>query len=125
MYEKREEEHGWMLDLYRHWGLEGDAASMEIVQRRYIERLVGCIENVCNPACDLSVTKKLELIEDMITSDRAQLAVTIAQPRSRMMRVMLAPIKSKNVRLAYREGRVISFVKSHNTKMFVTLKARR
>lgn len=125
MYEKREEEHGWMLDLYRHWGLEGDAASMEVVQRRYIERLVGCIENVCNPACDLSVTKKLELIEDMITSDRAQLAVTIAQPRSRMMRVMLAPIKSKNVRLAYREGRVISFVKSHNTKMFATLKARR
>jgi glycosyltransferase EpsJ len=42
-----------------------------------------------------------------------------------MMRVMLAPIKSKNVRLAYREGRVISFVKSHNTKMFATLKARR
>ena len=125
MYEKREEEHGWMLDLYRHWGLEGDAASMEVVQRRYIERLVGCIENVCNPACDLSVTKKLELIEDMITSDRAQLAVTIAQPRSRMMRVMLAPIKSKNVRLAYREGRMISFVKSHNTKMFATLKARR
>ena len=38
MYDKREEEHGWMLDLYRHWGLEGDPASMEMVQRRYIER---------------------------------------------------------------------------------------
>ena len=34
MYEKREEEHGWMLDLYEHWGLAGDPASVEMIQRR-------------------------------------------------------------------------------------------
>ena len=125
LYQKREEEHGWMLDLYRYWGLDGDPASMEVVQRRYIERLVGCIENVCNPSCELPATKKIELIDQMISSDRAQLAVEIAQPRSRMMRTMLVPIKTKNAQLAYHEGRFISFVKSHNTKVFATLKARR
>ena len=114
-----------MLDLYRYWGLDGDPASMEVVQRRYIERLVGCIENVCNPSCELPATKKIELIDQMISSDRAQLAVEIAQPRSRMMRTMLVPIKTKNAQLAYHEGRFISFVKSHNTKVFATLKARR
>lgn len=125
MYEKREEEHGWMLDLYRHWGLEGDPVSMEVVQRRYVERLIGCIENVCNPSCDLPAAEKVSLIEQMITSDRAQLAVELAQPRSRMMRTMLVPIKNKNAQLAYHEGRFISFVKTHNTKMFATLKSRR
>ena len=125
MYQKREEEHGWMLDLYRYWGLDGDPVSMEVVQRRYIERLVGCIENVCNRSCKLPTHEKLSQIEQMITSDRAQLAVAVAQPRSKMMSVMLAPIKAKNVWLTYREGRFISFVKSHNTKMFATLKARR
>ncbi len=125
MYEKREEEHGWMLDLYRHWGLEGDTTSMEVVQRRYIERLVGCIENVCNSSCELSVSEKLALIEQMITTERAQLAVELARPRSRMMRTMLVPIKKQNAKMAYREGRIISFVKSHNTKVFATLKARR
>ncbi len=125
MYEKREEEHGWMLDLYRHWGLEGDPASMEVVQRRYIERLIGCIENVCNPACKLSTKEKLTQIETMITSDRAQLAVATAHPRSRMMRTMLMPIKARNARLAYQEGVFISFVKRHNTKVFATLKANR
>lgn len=125
MYQKREEEHGWMLDLYHHWGLDGDPASMEVVQRRYIERLVGCIENVCDPQCDWAAGKKLAEIEKMITSDRAQLAVNIAQPRSAMMRAMLAPIKARNARLAYQEGRIIAFVKNHNTHLFATLKANR
>jgi glycosyltransferase EpsJ len=125
MYEKREEEHGWMLDLYHHWGLDGDAASMEVIQRRYIERLIGCIENVCNPACKLPTKEKLALIDTMITSDRAQLAVATAHPRTRMMRTMLVPVKARNARLAYQEGLFISFVKRHNTKVFATLKANR
>lgn len=125
LYEKREEEHGWMLDLYRHWGLDGDTACMEMIQRRYIERLIGCIENVCNPACTLSTKEKVEQIDAMITSDRAQLAVIAAHPRSRMMKLMLAPIRSKHARLAYREGTFISYVKRHNTKLFATLRANR
>ena len=125
MYDKREEEHGWMLDLYEHWGLSGDPTSMEMIQRRYIERLVGCIENVCNPQCALSTREKKRLISEMISSERAQLAVTIARPKSRMMKVMLAPIKAQNVEVTYREGTFISLVKRRNTKLFATLKARR
>ena len=125
MYDKREEEHSWMLDLYAHWGLDGDAASMEMVQRRYAERLVGCIENVCNPKCALSRAEKLAEIDRMITTDRAKVAVAVAEPRSRMMRLMLEPIRKGNARLAFREGSFISFVKRHNTKVFATLKARR
>ena len=125
LYEKREEEHGWMLDLYRHWGLDGDPLCMEMIQRRYIERLVGCIENVCNPACSLSTREKLSQIEMMICSDRAQLAVATARPRSRMMKTMLVPIKAKNAWLALREGQIISYVKRHNTRIFATLKANR
>ena len=125
MYQKREEEHGWMLDLYHHWKLDGDPTSMEVVHRRYVERLVGCIENVCNPSCDMSRSQKIQTIEQMITSERAQIAVAIAQPNSRMMQTMLLPIKMQNATMAYNEGRIISFVKSHNTKMFATLKARR
>ena len=125
IYEKREEEHGWMLDLYEHWGLAGDPASVEMIQRRYIERLVGCIENVCDPSCTLTRAEKLAQVERMISSERAQLAVSIAKPRSRMMRLMLVPVRRRDARLALAEGSVISFVKHHNTKLFATLKANR
>ena len=52
MYQKREDEHGWMLDLYQHWGIQ-DGPSMEMVARRYVERLVGCVENVTNEKCQM------------------------------------------------------------------------
>lgn len=125
MYDKREEEHAWMLDLYDHWGLSGDPASMEMIQRRYIERLVGCIENVCNPQCDLSPKEKRRLIDEMIHTENARIAAAVARPRTKMLQVMIAPIKAGNVELAYREGKLISFVKRRNTKLFATLKANR
>ena len=52
MYEKREEEHGWMETLYQYWGIESDD-SQEFLARRYIERFIGCVENLTNPKCQL------------------------------------------------------------------------
>ncbi len=125
MYEKREEEHEWMLDLLEHWDLTNDPASWEMVQRRYIERLVGCIENVCEPACTLEAEERKELVRQMISSERAQRAVAEAKPRSTMMRVMLWPIRRQDVNLTLNEGRFIAFVKRHNARMFSSLKANR
>ena len=125
LYEKREEEHGWMLDLIEHWGLSTEPKTLEMVQRRYIERLVGCIENVCNKACTLPAREKIRLIKTMISTEQAQLAVRIARPHSRMMAVMLAPIRAKNALLCYAEGRFISRVKSRNAKTFARLKSKR
>ena len=125
LYEKREEEHDWMLDLYCHWELEGDEPSMEMVQRRYIERLVGCIENVCNPKCELPRAEKIDLVRKMIGTDRAQEAVRRARPRSTMMRLMLSPIKAQNALATYQEGCLISLVKRRNTRVFAALKANR
>ena len=87
MYEKREEEDGWMKDLYAYWNVSSPA-SKEFLDRRYIERLVGCVENLTNKNCDLPRRAKLKV-------------------------------------LTYLESNVISYVKSGNTKLFATLKARR
>lgn len=125
MYEKREEEHGWMLDLLEHWSLSQDASSKEMVMRRYVERLIGCIENVCNPAAQLTRAQKIAAIRQMISTPQAQEAVRIARPRSRVMRTLVKPIAKKNAVQAYLEGSFISFVKRRNTRIFATLKARR
>lgn len=124
MYDKREEEHGWMLDLYEHWGVK-TAQTQEFLARRYIERLIGCIENVTNKNCDLPAKEKKAQIREMITSAHAVESVKIAQPASTYMRIMLIPVKWKNTFLTYLEGKMISFVKSRNTKIFAKLKANR
>lgn len=124
MYAKREEEHGWMLDLYKHWNVNSDE-SYEMINRRYIERVIGCIENVTNSACTLSFKEKIQEIKNIITSENVRVSLKIAKPNSLIMKIMLIPVKMKSAFLTYLEGAFISRVKSGNVKLFAKLKANR
>ncbi len=124
MYEKREDEHKWMLELYEYWNIDNEE-SREMLYRRYIERVVGCIENVTNSACTLTTKEKKEQIKNMITSENVRVALKYAKPNSLVMKLMLTPIKLKWTWLTYLEGAFISKVKSGNVKLFAKLKANR
>lgn len=124
MYEKREEEHSWMTDLYSHWNIS-NAEIDEFLSRRYIERIIGCVENVTNKNCTLTTKEKKAEIKKMICTETAQKAVRTAQPKSSYMKILLLPIKWKNVSLLYMMSCYISKVKSGNVKLFAKLKAGR
>ena len=124
MYEKREEEHTWMNDLYAHWNIS-NAEIDEFLARRYIERIIGCVENITNKNCTLTAKEKKAEIKKMICTDTAQTAVRTAVPKSSYMKILLLPIKWKNVSLLYMMSCYISKVKSSNTKLFAKLKAGR
>lgn len=124
MYEKREEEHGWMMDLYKEWHV-GDAASTEMIARRYVERFIGCVENITNPKCELNDKEKRQEIKKMLANPRVSKMVKIAKPRSAYMKIMLLPIKWKSTFLTYLEAKVITYVKTKNTKLFTKLKVGR
>lgn len=125
MYDKREEEHSWMTDLYfNHWNIK-NAEIDEFLARRYIERIIGCVENVTNKNCTLTTKEKKAEIKKMICTETAQQAVRTAQPKSSYMKILLLPVKWKNVNLLYMMSCYISKVKSSNTKLFAKLKAGR
>lgn len=124
MYEKREEEHGWMLSLYEHWGVDSKE-SKEMIYRRYIERVIGCVENVTNSACTLTSKEKSQQISKMINSKTTREALKIAEPNSTVMKLMLIPVKMRSTALTRLEGAFISKVKSGNVKLFAKLKANR
>lgn len=124
MYQKREEEHEWMLDIYKYWDVH-NAESKEMIARRYIERFVGCVENLTNPNCDLSYREKRTEVKKMLSKTRVAQTCRIAKPNSNYMKLLLRPIKWKNVTLTLLEAQVITFVKTRNTKVFAKLKARR
>ena len=124
MFDKREEEHSWMLDLYKHWDVDSPEIR-EFLARRYIERVIGCVENVTNRNCTLTPKEKKAQIKKMISSQSAREAVKTAKPNSKYMKLMLMPIKWNNTPLTYLEGKLISRVKSGNTKVLARLKANR
>lgn len=124
MYEKREEEHGWMVDLYKHWNVTNEP-SMEMIARRYMERFVGCVENVTNPKCEISAKAKKQEIKTMLQNPRINEMGKIARPRSIYMKILLLPIKWHCTFLTYLEAKVITYVKTKNTKLFTKLKVGR
>lgn len=124
MYEKREEEHGWLLELYRRWQVK-TPETVEFIARRYIERFIGCVENLTNPRCQLSYREKRREVKRMLKNKRVAKSLQLAKPRSFYMKVMLIPVKMKNVTLLLLEAWAITFVKTKNTKLFAKLKAGR
>ena len=124
MYEKREEEHRWMLELYAHWGAS-DPDSEEMLQRRYAERVVGCVENVAGPRCPLSRREKREKIREMLENPALSRALAIARPRSAAMKLLMLSLKTRSVSLVLLEGEFISFVKRRWGGIFAKLRANR
>ncbi|RJW31845.1 glycosyltransferase family 2 protein [Clostridiales bacterium TF09-2AC] len=124
MYEKREEEHGWLLELYEYWDIF-DTASQEMMARRYIERLIGCFENLTNPNCNLSFKEKRNQVRKMLYAERTRISLEKMLPKSLYMKGMIIPLKMENTILTLLEAKVITLVKTNNTKLFATLKARR
>ncbi len=127
LYEKREEEHIWMKNLYKYWNLgdEVNTAALEMIFRRYIERIVGCIENVTNPCSELTKKEQKNEIKRIINNPEVRRALKIAKPKSKYMKLMLVPVKWKNVSLCQAEGKFISKFKTKHIKTFAKLKANR
>ena len=124
MYEKREQEDQELIQLYEYWGIDNEDVR-EFLARRYIERLIGCVENITTEDCNLSKNEKKAIIKEMINTDRAKETVRTARPRSILMKLMLLPIRWRITWLVYAEGKYISRVKSKNTRAFARLKANR
>lgn len=111
VYRRLEREHAALLDLFRHWGLEGDAASMETLQSRYVEGLAACIEAACGRGSRVPAADQRGLVAEMIDTDRAQVAASVAHPRSNIVRALLAPIRSHNAALVCVQTRLISLLR--------------
>ncbi len=109
-YRRAEDEHGALLELLRHWGLEGDPASVIALQDRYIEQLVDCIERVCGRGSRVPSADQKRIVSKMIDTDRAQLAASVARPKGNAARAMLAPIRSHNASLVCVQTRLMSLL---------------
>ncbi|MDO4355212.1 MAG: glycosyltransferase family 2 protein [Clostridia bacterium] len=124
MFDKREEEHGWLLELYDFWRID-DEATREFLARRYVERLIGCFENVTGRACPLTGRQQRQAIQQMLASPNVEDSLVRARPRSRMMKLLLLPVRLRCVPWIYAQSKFISLVKRKNVALFARLKASR
>ena len=123
-FEKREEEDGWIKELYAYWGVD-TPQTREFVARRHAERVLGCIEAVTSRDCPLSSAERKAEVARMVLAPSVQEAVAAAKPGSLMLRALFAPIRMRKPGLVMLESRFISWVKRNFVGVFAFLKAHR
>jgi len=111
LYRDIGDEYEAVIELLRGWGLEGDAASMTMIQGRYLELLALCVEAACATQTGDTSADVRALVGQMIFDERAQLAAGVGLPRDGAARALIGPIKSQNVPLAIMQARLLSMVR--------------
>ena len=125
LYDKREEEHEAMLDLYKYWGLLDDEDSFEMISRRYVDRLIECMVNLFNTECVLTKGEKKKLIAGYLNTDNFVTSIKKARPRKLHLKIMYFILKIRNVGLCYNMCKFINYIKKKNIRLFANLKANR
>ena len=103
--------------------------ALKQAQRAYIEDEVpvGCVivrdDKIIASAHNEK--EKRQEIRKMLENPRLDKSLKVARPRSGYMKIMLLPIRWKSTLLTYLEAKVITFVKTKNTKLFTKLKVGR
>ena len=95
----------------------------EFTCRRYIERILGCIENIyCS---DMKFNERYSEIKKIILDSVTRNALEECKPKSNKIRIMILPIKCKMVLLSMLMGKMLHKIKNDFPALFNKLKNRR
>lgn len=122
IFETRKKEFGEFNEYFKKWGISKDEY-YEYSCRRYIERVLGCIENVyCS---NMKFKNRYKEIKKFIYDPITRETLKYAQPKSKKIKIMLIPIKFKLVLISMLMGRTFNIIKNKFPSLFNKLKNRR
>lgn len=118
LLQKRKEIFDLILELYKYWGVS-DSNCLARVHVYYVSRLLeGIVEISRHPK--LSHREKREKIYHALHMPQTLESVKIAKPDSIVMKIAFIPIKMRNVTLCFMMGKIIGFLKSNMSGVFLS-----
>lgn len=124
LFETRIRENSEFIEFFTQYGIrEEDYA--EFIAKRYIERTLGCIENLFHKECKLSLIEKRKKIKEIIEHEETRRYLKIFKPNSNKIAIMLITYKLHLYTLAMMMGKFLWIVKEKFPAVFNKLKNRR
>lgn len=122
IFDIRKEEFKEFNDYFDKWNISKDDY-YEYSCRRFIERLLGCIENVyCS---DMKLSSRYKSVKNLIKDPITRESLKYAKPKSGKVKIMLIPIRLNLVVITMLMGRMFNIVKTKCPSLFNKLKNRR
>lgn len=123
-FDIRFKEHISLIKFFEEYGINSPEVN-EYLARRYVERVLGCIENEFNRKNEKSIKEKFEEINKILNNNEVNKAVKIMKPKSKKVKVLLIPIKRKSKYVTYFMGYSLAFSRKHFNRLFFHLKHQR
>ena len=122
LFEIRKNEFKEFNDYFELWEIKKDKY-YEFSCRRYIERVLGCIENVyCS---NMKFKERYNEIKKMIKDETTRETLKYAEPKSKKIKIMLIPIKLRLTLITMLMGKTFNSIKTKHPDLFNKLKNRR
>lgn len=109
-------------DYFESWNISKNTY-YEFSSRRYIERILGCIENIY--AANMSFIERFNSIKLIINDPVTRKTVWHVNAKSKKVKLMIIPIKLRLTLISMLMGRTFNFVKVNFPSIFNKLKNRR
>lgn len=124
LFETRIRENQEFIEFFKLYGLQEDEYS-EFIAKRFIERTLGCIENIFHQECTLSFKERRQKIKEIIEHKETRQYLKIFKPNSKKIAIMLITYKLHLYILAMMMGKFLWIVKEKFPAVFNKLKNRR
>ena len=122
IFNTRKQEFKEFNEYFESWKIKKEKY-YEFSCRRYIERVLGCVENVyCS---DMKFKERYTEIKNMIKDPITRETLKYAEPKSKKIKIMLLPIKYKLTFITMLMGKTFNFIKTKHPDLFNKLKNRR
>lgn len=122
LFDIRVKEYIEFNQYFKYRGLK-ESDYLEFSSRRFIERVLGCVENICS--CKIFFNEKRKKLWDIINNNYVRESLKYAKPRSKKIKIMLIPIKIKSAYLLLLMGNFISIIRRKMPGFFNKLKNNR
>lgn len=124
LYDIRLKEDKEFREYFEKFGIEKEKYN-EFCARRHLERTLGCVENIFNSKCEMTINEKYKEIERIINDDTTRKYLKEIKPKSKKVKILLLPYRIKSVILTMIMGKLLCICKEKLPGLFNGLKNRR
>ena len=123
LFERRLEEHKQMLSFFEEMGVPQKEYA-EYLSRRYIERIIGCVENEQSPDSPYSGRERYRRIRQIVHDPYTQSCAATARRSGWKMKLLILPVRKRQTPLVFLLGKVMSVCRYRFPALFAGLKYR-
>lgn len=121
LFKKKEDHYLHTKEVFEHWNLEGKEA-WNTLYSYFAERIIQCVQEIVANN-EFTKKEKKEKIKAIFKNENARFAIKKAKPKSKMMRILLIPLRLRWYFLTVLEAKFITRYKEKNSKKFIKLRA--